>query len=513
MSLRHWASKQGKGILAYFLAFRVLARYTWRKRMTKLYRMLRTTPKWWGNRPHIIYTITVFVLLASLDNAAIALYPALTKVMAADLDLSERSVGLVTALVILVTAVTAVGWGYYGDRTSRKPLLFWATVVWGIGLILVTRSRSLAELAGWSVLVGAGLGAVASVGFSVIADFIGPRRRGLAMSFWGLSQGTGGFFGVLIGGVLGADNWRSPFFGLGVIGLGVAVLYLTTVDAARGRSEPELAEVLAKGGEYDYKIEKSDLALLLRTRTNRWLILQGLTAQFAYGSLIWVPLLYQGKVQALGYDLVTATAVGSVFGAIFQIGGVTSILTGHLGDRFQRRSTRARAIISMIGILGAIPFFVAFFFVPLTGLDIPTEEGSIAIVVATLASVVTNPFAATAFALSVLALAFTSADSANWYALISDVNLPEHRGTAFGLGNLSNGISRTLGNGLTVVAAGMLTARFGSPWNYAIGLTVFQVFFLPTGLCYWMASKTCPADIARARSLLAARGGHSAPPD
>ena len=182
--------------------------------MIKLYRMLRTTPKWWGNRTHIIYTITVFVLLASLDNAAIALYPALTKVMASDLDLAEGSVALVTALVILVTAVTAVGWGYFGDRRSRKPLLFWATVVWSIGLMLVTRSRSLAELAWWSVLVGVGLGAVASVGFSVIADFIGPRRRGLAMSFWGLSQGTGGFFGVLVGGVLGADNWRSPFFGL-----------------------------------------------------------------------------------------------------------------------------------------------------------------------------------------------------------------------------------------------------------------------------------------------------------
>ena len=306
--------------------------------------------------------------------------------------------------------------------------------------------------------------------------------------------------------MLGAGNWRAPFVGLALISIGVALVYLTTLDAPRARSEPELAAALAAGGSYEFRIERSDLARLWLTRTNRWLILQGLTAQFAYGSLIWVPLLYQSKVQALGYDLSTATAVGAVFGAIFQIGGVTSILTGHLGDRFQHRTARARAIISMVGILGAIPFFVAFFFIPLTGLDIPTGEGSMAIVVATLASVVTNPYAATAFGLSVIALAFTSADSANWYALISDVNLPEHRGTAFGLGNLSNGISRTLGNGLTVVAAGLLTARFAAPWNYAIGLTAFQVFFIPTGLCYWMASKTCPGDIERVRKLLARRG-------
>ena len=478
----------------------------------KLRRIRPITVNWWGKRAHITYTITVFVLLASLDNAAIALYPALTKVMAADLNTSETRVGLVTALVILVSAITAVGWGYYGDRSRRKPVMFWATLLWSVGLLLVTRSRSLTELAWWSVAVGIGLGAIASVGFSMISDFVAPRRRGLAMSFWGLSQGAGGFFGILVGGVLGAENWRVPFIGLALAGIGVALIYLTTIDAPRARAEPELAAALAAGGAYEFRIERSDLALLLRIRTNRWLILQGLTGQLAYGSLIWVPLLYQSKVQALGYDLATATAVGAVFGAIFQIGGVTSILAGYLGDRFQRRTTRARAIISMVGILGAIPFFVAFFFVPLTGLDIPTGEGPFAIVAATLASVVLNPYAATAFGLSVIALAFTSADSPNWYALISDVNLPEHRGTAFGLGNLSNGISRTLGNGLTVVAAGLLAARFAAPWNYAIGLTVFQLFFVPTGLCYWMASKTCPVDIERVRTLLTERGRAALPP-
>ncbi len=461
---------------------------------------------WWGKRAHLRYTIVVFVILASLDNAAIALYPALTKRIAADLELSEGRVGLVTALIILVAALAAVAWGYYGDRSRRKPLLFWATILWSVGLLLVARSSTLAELAWWSVAVGIGLGAVASVGFSVISDFIAPKRRGLAMSFWGLSQGVGGFLGVLVGGVLGAGDWRIPFVGLAFAGIGVAFLFLTTVDAPRGRAEPELAAALAAGGSYDHRIEKSDLAVLWNTRTNRWLILQGLTGQLAYGSLIWVPLLYQSKVAALGYDVSTSTAVGAVFGAIFQIGGVTSILAGYLGDRFQLRTPRARAFISMVGILGAIPFFVAFFFIPLTGLDIPTGQGSMAIVGATLASVVTNPYVATAFGLSVIALALTSADSPNWYALVSDVNLPEHRGTAFGLGNLSNGLSRTLGNGLTVVAAALLTTRFAAPLNYAIGLTVFQAGFIPTGLCYWMASRTCPIDIERIRTLLAERG-------
>lgn len=468
--------------------------------------MRPAAPRRRGGRTHVIYTIAVFVLLASLDNAAIALYPALTKVMAADLGVSEPRMGLITSLVILVSALTAVGWGYIGDRSKRKPLLFGGTLVWCLGLALAARSQSIGALAGWSALVGAGLGAIASVGFSVISDFVPPRRRGLAMSFWGLSQGAGGFFGVLLGGMLGAENWRSPFNGLAWAGAAAALLYLTAADPPRGRAEPELAEALAAGAEYGHRIEKSDLPLLMRIRTNRWLILQGVGGQLAYGSLIWVPLLYQGKVQAAGYDLATSAAVGSVFGAVFQIGGVASILAGWLGDRFQQRNPRARAVISMTGILGAVPFFAAFFFMPLHGLDIPAGEGGMALFLATLASLFTNPYAAGAFLLSVAALALTSADSPNWYALISDVNLPEHRGTVFGFANLSNGVSRTLGNGLTSAAAGMLAARFPAPLNYAVGLAVFQLFFIPTGLCYWKASKTCPSDIARVRGLLAERG-------
>ncbi len=114
----------------------------------------------------------------------------------------------------------------------------------------------------------------------------------------------------------------------------------------------------------------------MKRPTNVWLILQGLSAQVAYGSLIWVPLLYQEKVMAAGYDLSTATKVGGILGAIFQIGGIFSILAGHIGDRVQRRTLRGRAIVSAIGILGAIPFFLLFFFIPLDSLEVTNGAGT-----------------------------------------------------------------------------------------------------------------------------------------
>jgi len=469
-------------------------------------------PAWWGGRSHVAATVVVFVVLASLDNAAIALIPAMVLPITATLETSETAIGVLTATVILITALTATGWGYWGDRGNRKRLLFSGTLIWAAGTALSAAASSYGQLFAAQAVAAVGLGSIASVGFSVVSDFIAPTRRGLAMSFWGLSQGVGGLAGGLLASQLGAGDFRRPLLTTAVLGLGFALLYLVTFDAPRGFREPELAELFSSGGDYEYRIEPEEIPALFRRRTNLWLVLQGLSAQVAYGSLVWVPLLYQEKVVAEGYSVPTATKVGGLLGAAFQVGGLFSILAGHIGDRLQQRTLRARAVVSAVGILGAIPFFLAFFYVPLHGLDVTDGASSATLVPEVLGALVTNGWVATAFLLSVVAVALTGANSPNWFALISDVNLPEHRGTVFGLGNLANGIGRSAGNGLAGGLAGTISVAFPPPLNWAIGLTVFQAFFLPTGYCYWRAAATSPDDIMDVRRILAARSAREPPP-
>ena len=123
---------------------------------------------------------------------------------------------LVTAVSFLVSAVAAVGWAYVGDRTDRKPLLMVGTLLWAAG------HRAVPALAGSyptflaaQMVAAVGLGAVGSVGFSVVSDLISPRRRGLVMSFWGLSQGVGTLAGTLVGGLLGARRLAAAVPGAG----------------------------------------------------------------------------------------------------------------------------------------------------------------------------------------------------------------------------------------------------------------------------------------------------------
>lgn len=466
-----------------------------------------TRPAWWGGRGHIGFTLVVFVVLASLDNAAAALIPAMVIPVRETLATSSAAIGVLTGTVILLSAMTAAVWAYFGDRGSRKRLLLAGTAIWAIGSGLSATAQTFGQLFGYQVVVAVGLGSVASIGFSVISDFIAPRRRGLVMSLWGLSQGIGGLFGGLLASQIGADDFRRPMAAIAVLGAGFAILYVVTFEAPRGWSEPALSGLRDDPTtEYGYTIEPGQVPVLARRPTNRWLIAQGLTAQMAYGSLIWVPLLYQEKVIAEGYSIVTATRVGGLLGAIFQVGALFSVLTGHLGDRLQARRLDGRALISAVGILGAIPFFLAFLFLPLRGLEVTEGAGTFALIPEVLAEIATNPWVGGAFLLAVVALAFTSANSPNWFALISDVNLPEHRGTVYGMGNLANGVGRSIGNALTGGVAGVLERAIPPPLNWAVGLALFQVWFLPTGYCYWRAAGTSPGDILEVRAVLAERG-------
>ncbi len=294
---------------------------------------------------------------------------------------------------------------------------------------------------------------------------------------------------------------------IAVLGTIFGVLYLFTFDPPRGYRQPELRELHEAGDPYQHHIDREQIPLLFQRRTNRWIILQGLSAQMAYGSLIWVPLLFQEKVLAAGYSTSTATKVGGIYVALFQVGGLFSILAGHIGDKWQERDRAGRAKLSTIGILGAIPFFVAFFFVPLRGLEVTADGSTMTLIGDVLRSLVTNVWAALAFLLALAAAAFTGADSPNKFALISDVNLPEHRGTVFGLADLASGIGRSSGTGLTGLVAGAIERSLAPPLNFALGLSLFQLFFLPTGYCYWRAIETTPGDIADVHDELIQRGG------
>lgn len=450
--------------------------------------------------------MVVLVVLAALDNVVIGLVPPLYSPIGAALGAAEAAVGAVTAVTYLVTAVSAVGWAYLGDRWRRRPLLLVGTLGWAAGCLATAAADDLPGFAAAQVLTAVGLGAVAVVGFAVVSDLVPPRRRGLLLAWWGLSQGVGLLVGTLLGGILGAQSWTTPFLLLAAVGAGAAVAYLGTLEVPRGASEPTLAPLFRSGADYPYRIRRGDLAAIWARPTNRWLIAQGLTAQLAFGSLVWLPRLFQARAQDQGMDQATAIVVGSVLTALFQAGGALSLVGGLVGDRAQRRRPSGRALVAGVGVLAAVPLYLVLFLVPVR-LPAPPSAEPLAVAGAVLAAAVTSPSVAAALLLALLAAGLTAANAPNWFALIADVNPPEHRGTVYSLGSLVNGVGRAGGTALAAAVFRAVAAAFPAPLSYAVGLALCQVAFVPTGWMFLRAARTSPADIAATSALLRARAG------
>ena len=131
-----------------------------------------------GGNAHRVYSVVVFVILASLDNVAIGLVPPLYGSIGADLGVGEGHIALATTVMFLISAVAAIGFAYAGDRTDRKPVLIAGTTIWVAGTVWSGLAGGYASFLLSQVVAAVGLGAVASVSFAVVSDLISPRRRG-----------------------------------------------------------------------------------------------------------------------------------------------------------------------------------------------------------------------------------------------------------------------------------------------------------------------------------------------
>ena len=453
-----------------------------------------------------VFTVFVFVALASLDNAVIGLFPPLFSSIARDLNINISSLGVVSAVNFFITSLSSIYWGYLADKGKRKRLIIIGTLIWSISVFLTAYSKSFAELILYQVFTGLGLGCIGSIGFSVLTDYIPKKRRGMLMSLWGMSQGFGGIAGSVMASIIAtSSNWRRPFEILAFLGLAFTVLYFFIREPKKGAAEPELKELVECGYEYNYSIEFSHIFDIIAKRSNLWLILQGFFMSITTGTLIWLPTLYASKIEALGYSLETAVIAAGFLFALLQVGGLASMYFGYLGDRLQRRTPKGRAMLGGIAIFAALPLYVFMFAVPMNNLSIPESSNAIQILIALLKQILINPWMTLMFILAIGATAAQSANTPNWLAILTDVNLPEHRATAFSIANLVGGAGRAIGNVMIGIVLANTTKYFHEPSNYIYTLGLFQLFIIPSVFCYFKISKNSSSDTKVVKSILKKR--------
>ncbi|MFX3617749.1 MAG: MFS transporter [Sporolactobacillus sp.] len=456
-----------------------------------------------------IYAISVYVSLAAFDNIVIGLFPPLFSSISHDMGVAISSMGVISAVNILATAFSSLFWGYLSGKYNRKRLIIFGTVIWVIGVFLTSLSQSYIDLMVYQIITGIGLGCISSIGFSALTDYVPYHSRGVVMSLWGMSQGFGGIVGYLIASIVSTlSNWRFPFEILSGIGLLLIFFYFFVDEPKFGSADPELRDLIAGGQEYSYRLTMDQVRLMIGKRSNLLLFLQGLFMNIATGSLIWLPTLYISKIENLqmGYGPKIATIVAAFLCGIFQVGGMLSSFFGHLGDVLQKRSYKARALLTAAFVLITMPLYILLFVFPIDNLNLPHTTNSVLLFVSLISQLFTNPWILTLFVISLFASAAQSANTPNWLALITDVNLPEHRGAVFSIANLSNSLGRTVGNlGMSAILA-IISLYHHGPLDYILTMSLLQLPLIPSALCYYFMAKYNVRDIRSVKRTLGKRG-------
>ncbi|WKB37154.1 hypothetical protein QS257_10945 [Terrilactibacillus sp. S3-3] len=146
------------------------------------------------------------------------------------------------------------------------------------------------------------------------------------------------------------------------------------------------------------------------------------------------------------------------------------------------------------------------FIFPMNHLSFPHTTNSIAIFFHLVGQIFTNPWIMALFIISFLASAAQSANTPNWLALITDVNLPEHRGAVFSIANFSNSLGRTVGNLGIGALLTMVSLMAHHPNDYVFTLIILQLSLIPSALCYVIMAKHNVTDISYVKETLDKRG-------
>ncbi|MEM4062247.1 MAG: MFS transporter [Desulfurococcaceae archaeon] len=396
--------------------------------------------------------------------------------------------GLLATVPTFSGIATTFIWGYLADKFSRRTLFAAAVLIGEIPCFLTGFARNYYELLFLRALTGVGINGAAPIGRALIADLYPPEKRGKGYALYNFSTGLGVLIGMVMAGIVLAAglSWRIPFMLAAAPNFVLIPLFLITVKEIKiGYAEPEIRKLYEVGLEYRYKIKIREFATaLLTTPTLIFIYLQGVPGTFPWGAIpYWAPTYLQekwGLDEATSTLIVFAAGIGMIIG--YFIGGV-------LSDALIRRGyVNARLIIPFTGIMLGTGTMLLL-------LSYPYPYGVVS--VETLIPVVV---------IAVFGMVFVTFAAPNVPAILSEVSLPEHRGTIFGIFNITDNIGSAIGPTLAALFISYYQLQgYSRALSMYWGLVTISLLWVPCALLWLPALRTYAKDRAKLRRLLATR--------
>ncbi|AWB07898.1 aromatic acid/H+ symport family MFS transporter (plasmid) [Azospirillum humicireducens] len=315
----------------------------------------------------IVVLCLFIVLLDGYDTAAIA-YIAPSLLTEWGLQRPDLAPVLSAALFGLVAgSLTA---GPLSDRIGRRPVLIAAVLVMGAACLASAFAGDLTTLIAWRFITGIALGAAMPTALTLVSEYCPARRRALTTNlvFCGFPLGAalGGFLAAWI---IPAFGWRSVLLAGGVAPLLLTLLLLLWLPesarfaVARGKPVEQIRRLLtpisaAAADATRFVVTETAAAVgdsrgAIRLMLSRGYIVGTLMLWIAYfmgltifyAMVNWMPVLFR--------DAGLAPATAALVAALFPLGGIGSLFSGALMDRFD-----GNRIVAVFFALTGLAFIV-----------------------------------------------------------------------------------------------------------------------------------------------------------
>ncbi|OGA99703.1 MAG: MFS transporter [Burkholderiales bacterium RIFCSPHIGHO2_12_FULL_69_20] len=312
---------------------------------------------------YVIGVLFAVTLLSQLDRQLPAL---LVRPLRKEFGISDTAFSLLQGYAFAVFYTLAgLPLGRLVDRGSRRNLIFVGLLFWSAATALFAFGQTYTHLLLARVGVGIGEAVLAPAAYSLIADFVAPRRRGRALAVYYVSIAIGSGASLLLGGwmlavippqglsILGLGElaaWRVAFLAAAAPGVPLALILLWTVREPARQQDT----AAARGIDVD-KPSVADFVRFLRQHPAtfaRVLTYPTLLSIIGYGALAWAPALFDRS-----HGIPTARS-GVILGLLVAVAGATGTLaSGFLSDWWVARGVAAaRFRVALVGVaLFAVP--------------------------------------------------------------------------------------------------------------------------------------------------------------
>ena len=426
-------------------------------------------------------SIILLVLMAAFLMADQNLLPPNYQQIMAEFGIRETEMGLVSTIFVATSAIITIVWGFLADVGKRKRLLVIGVLLGENPCFLTAYVQNYWQLLAMRLFTGIGIGSIIPIGYSLIADMFQGEKRGRGYGYIETAFGFGTLFGMIVAGLTG--GWRLPFIIASVPNFIFAPLfYIVAEEPKRGSGERELRELLERGYEYEYRINKEALKRSFQTKTNLLIFAQGIIGTIPWGVLMYW--LISFLMVTRGMDKTTATFVLLLIGVSTVIG---SLIGGFAGDYFENKQRGGRAVITGLAIFIGMIAVIVFILYPL--------PSNLSILYWLLIGIY-----------SFILLQLVSYAGPNVRAIISQVNPPEDRGTVFGLFNILDNVGKAIGplfGGFLIEL--MMSTGFSKPVAYEYTMLIGSLFWIPCALLWIWIRWSYPEDRDRIGELLRKR--------